>query len=122
MSYTTSTLNNVTSVTRSQGLTVTWTPPGNPDSDLIFIQISGYAFVPNAPYGAEFVCNVPLAARRFTIPPAVLLALPPQPSGPAAGQSFLEVDLIITKPFTAPGADVGTITWVGPSIEPFNYQ
>jgi len=40
-SYTSSTLNNVTSVTRAQGLTVIWTPPGNSDPDLLFIQISG---------------------------------------------------------------------------------
>ncbi len=119
-SYTTS-LNNVTSVTRSQGLTVTWTPPRNPDPDLIFIQVSGFSFVPNAPFGAEFFCNVPLAAGRFTIPPAVLLALPPQPSG-ATPQAQLEIDLIITKQFTAPGVDVGTLNWVQPSIEQFSYQ
>jgi len=121
MSYTSSTLNNVTSVTRSQGLTVTWTPPGNSDPDLLFIQISGFSFVPNFPFGGEFVCNVPLAARRFTIPPAVLLALPPQTSG-ATPQAQLEIDLIITKRFTAPGVDVGTIDWVMPSIELFSYQ
>ena len=121
MSFTTSTLINVTSVSRSQGLTVVWTPPGNSDPDLLYIQISGYAFAPNFPYGAEFACNVPLSARRFTIPPAVLLALPPQTGGPA-GQSFLEVDLVITKQFTAPGVDIGTLNWVWPSPEPFSYQ
>jgi uncharacterized protein (TIGR03437 family) len=120
-SYISSTLNNVTSVTRSQGLTVIWTPPGNPDSDLLFIQISGFSFVLNAPFGAQFLCNVPLAAGRFTIPPAVLLALPPQPSG-ATPQAQLEIDLIITKQFTAPGVDVGTINWVTPSIQQFSYQ
>jgi hypothetical protein len=121
MSYNSSTLNNVTSVTRSQGLTVMWTPPGNPDPDLLFIQISGFSFVPNATFGAEFVCNVPLEAGRFTIPPPVLLALPPQPSG-APPQAQLEIDLIITKQFMAPGVDVGTINWVTPSIEQFSYQ
>ena len=121
MSYNSSTLNNVTSVTRSQGLTVIWTPPGNPDPDLLFIQISGFSFVRDAPFGAQFVCNVPLAAGRFTIPPAVLLALPPQPSG-VTPQAQLEIDLIITKPFMAPGVDVGTINWVTPSIEQFSYQ
>jgi uncharacterized protein (TIGR03437 family) len=120
-SYNSSTLNNVTSVSRSQGLTVTWTPPGNSDPDLLSIQISGFSFVPNVPYGAAFACNVPLAARRFTIPPAVLLALPPQPAG-APPQAQLEIDLIITKQFTAPGVDVGILNWVQSSIEQFSYQ
>jgi uncharacterized protein (TIGR03437 family) len=121
-SYTSSTLNNVSSVTRSQGLTVIWTPPRNPDPDLIFIQISGYAFVPNAPYGAEFACNVPLAAGQFAIPPAVLLALPSQAGVAAPPQAFLEVDLVITKQFTAPGVDTGLLNWVWPSVQPFSYQ
>jgi hypothetical protein len=120
-SYSSSTLNNVTSVTRAQGLTVIWTPPGNSDPDLLFMQISGYSFVPNIPYGAQFVCNVPLVAGRFTIPPAVLLALPPQPAG-APPQAQLEIDLIITKQFTAPGVDVGILNWVQSSTEQFSYQ
>jgi len=121
-SYTTSTLNSVTSVTRSQGLTVTWTPPRNSDPSLLmYIQISGYAFTPNFPYGAEFVCNVPLASGRFTIPPAVLLALPPQESS-ASPRGELEIDLIITKQFTAPGVDVGTFNWVWPNPFTFSYQ
>jgi uncharacterized protein (TIGR03437 family) len=120
-SYTSSTLNNVTSVTRAQGLTVVWTPPGNSDPDLLFIQISGFSFVPNVSYGADFVCNVPLAAGRFTIPPAVLLALPPQPAG-ANPQAQLEIDLVITKQFSAPGVDVGILNWVQSSTEQFSYQ
>jgi hypothetical protein len=120
-SYMSSTVNNVTSVTRSQGLAVVWTPPANPDPDLLFIRISGFSFVVNAPFGSQFICNVPLGAGRFTIPPAVLLALPSQPSG-AMPQAQLEIDLIITKQFTAPGVDVGTINWVTPSIEQFSYQ
>jgi hypothetical protein len=65
--------------------------------------------------------NVPLAARQFTIPPAVLLALPPQPAGPPL-QSFLEIDLIVTKQFAAPGMDFGVLNFVWPSTEPFSYQ
>ena len=120
MSYTSSTLNNVTSVARSQGLTVIWTPPGNPDPNM-FIQISGFAYAQGLPWGAEYVCNAPLAAQRFTIPPAVLLALPPQPVG-GLPSGTLEIDLIITKQFTAPGADVGTINWIAASPQPFSYQ
>lgn len=115
-----STPNNATSVTRSQGLTMTWTQPGNIDPDES-IQIYGFAFVPNNPNGAEFACNVPLAAGRFTIPPAVLLALPSQ-AGLAMPQAQLEVDLIINKTFTAPGADLGMISLVLANAQPFSYQ
>jgi len=115
-----STSNNTTSVTRSQGLTVTWPQPGNTDPDEI-IQISGFSYAPNMPFGAEFFCNVPLEAGRFTIPPTVLLALPPQPAG-SMPQAVLEVDLTINKSFTAPGVDVGTISFFFTNIEEFSYQ
>ena len=119
-SFSSSTPNNSTSVTRSQGLTITWTQPGSVDPDE-FIQISGFAFVPNGPIGAEFVCNVPLAPGQFTIPPAVLLALPSQASL-AIPQAQLEVDLVINNAFTAPGVDQGTITLVLANPQPFSYQ
>jgi uncharacterized protein (TIGR03437 family) len=115
-----STPNNAVSVTRSNGLTVTWNQPSSTDPDES-IQISGFAFVPNVPFGAEFVCDVPLAAGRFTIPPAVLLALPSQ-AGSAMPQAQLEVDLVINKTFTAPGADQGFIDFVFTNVEPFSYQ
>src|SRR5262249_30847562 len=59
-------------VNRGSGLTVTWNQPGSTDPDET-IQIYGFAFVPNVPFGAEFVCNVPLSPGRFVIPPTVLL-------------------------------------------------
>jgi len=37
-------------------------------------------------------------------------------------QAALEIDLIITKQFTAPGVDVGILNWVQSSIEEFSYQ
>lgn len=109
-----------TGANRSQGLTLTWTKPGNSDP-AESIQISGFAFVPNLPYGAEFVCNALLAQGRFTIPPTVLLALPSQ-AGLAVPQAQLEVDLVIYKSFTAPGSDQGTMLWVLGNAQPFSYQ
>ena len=99
---------------------MTWTQPGQNDS-AESVQIYGFAFVPNAPIGAEFICNVPLAQGRFNIPPAVLLALPSQ-AGLATPQAQLEVDLVISSMFTAPGADVGGFTWFLGGAQPFNYQ
>ena len=118
--FTSSTPGNPTSVARSKGLTVTWSQPSNTDP-AEYIQIGGYAFVPNAANGAEFACSVPLSAGRFTVPPAVLLALPPQ-VGLATPQATLEVDLFITQQFTAPGADYGLINFLLQTIGPFSYQ
>jgi hypothetical protein len=117
--FTFSTPNNATSVSRSQGLTVTWTQPNGDPSE--YIEISGFSFLPNLPYGAEFVCNVPIAAGKFTIPPAVLLALPPQQSG-VTSQAMLEVDVIVSQAFTAPGIDRGVANFVFGDAEPFSYQ
>jgi hypothetical protein len=64
---------------------------------------------------------VPLAAGQFTIPPAVLLALPVQPAGSTA-QATLEVDLVISHPFTALGADVSWANFVTATQEVFSYQ
>jgi uncharacterized protein (TIGR03437 family) len=115
-----STPNNPTSVTRSQGLLLTWNQPNNTDPSE-FIQIYGFSFVFNYPFGAQFFCYVPLAAGQFTIPPAVLLALPVQPAGSTA-QATLEVDLVISRPFTAPGADVSWANSVTATKEVFSYQ
>lgn len=112
-----STPNNPTGVTRSQGLTVTWTQI-NSGNATQFIEISGLSNVSNAPVGGLFVCNVPISAGRFSIPPEVLLALPPQGSTAA----YLEIDVIIQQDFTAPGADLGGISFVFGSAEPYSYQ
>ena len=108
------------SVTRANGLTVAWNQPSNTDPDE-FVQVYGFSFVPNAPIGAEFVCYVPLSANQFAIPSAVLLALPSQ-AGLATPQAFLEVDLVITKPFSAPGIDVGMINFEDENTIAFSYQ
>jgi len=114
-----STPNNTTSTTRSSGLTLTWNQPNNTDPNES-IQIYGFSFLPGDPYGAEFYCNVPLAAGRFTIPPAVLLALPATVSYSAPG--ILEFDLVLNQPFTAPGIDVGTVNFTLGSFQAFSYQ
>jgi uncharacterized protein (TIGR03437 family) len=62
-----------TAVTRSNGLTVTWT--GGQANEIV--QIEGFNATDNTyTAGADFVCSVPAAAGTFTIPPSVLLALP----------------------------------------------
>ena len=112
---------NAGSVTRANGLTVAWNQPSNTDPDE-FVQVYGFAFAPNLPFGAEYACNVPLSAQQFAIPPAVLLALPSQASLGAMPQAVLEVSLIITKPFSAPGIDVGVIDFANENVVEFSYR
>lgn len=115
-----STPNNPGGVARSQGLLLTWNQPNNTDPGE-FVQIYGFSFVFDYPFGAQFFCYAPLAAGQFTIPPAVLLALPAQPSGSPA-QATLEVDLVTGHPFTAPGVDVSWADFVTATQELFSYQ
>ncbi|HJZ97300.1 MAG TPA: hypothetical protein VKE70_12400 [Candidatus Solibacter sp.] len=62
-----------TAVTRSSGLTVTWSG-GN---DQTYIEIQGFSTTDDTgSLGASFQCNVPSSAGSFTVPPNVLLALP----------------------------------------------
>ena len=114
-----STPGNPSSVNRSAGLTVTWSQPSNTDPSE-FAVIAGYSFAPSNPWGAEFQCKAPLSPGRFAIPAAVLLALPSQ-AGVAMPFSELELDLVITKAFTAPGMDVGFINFDLADAETFLY-
>lgn len=64
---------NPTSVTRANGLTVTWSG-GSPAA---YIQLNGWNYTDNTfTYGISFQCSVPAASGTFTIPPSVLLPLP----------------------------------------------
>jgi len=57
-------------VSRASGLTVNWTG----GASNTFVQIYGYAA--STGFSASFVCNVPVSPGTYTVPPAVLLALP----------------------------------------------
>lgn len=109
------------SVNRANGLTVTWNQPGNSEPGE-YIEIYGFSLVPTFTFGAEFTCFVPLAAGQFRIPAQVLLALPSPAIFQGLPQAALQVDLVITNPFAAPGLDVGTIHFVSQSTEAFFYQ
>lgn len=116
-----STPGNATSVNRADGLPLTWNQPSHTDPSE-FIEIYGFSFAQGAPFGAEFTCFVPLAAHQFTIPPAVLLALPSQAGVAGMPPAVLEVNLVISKQFTAPGLDVATINFVSENVEAFHYD
>ena len=72
------------SVTRSNGLTVTWS-----GSQAGYIQIEVFGATDNTfTTGADVQCNAPAAAGSFTIPPSVLLALPAGNFGQLAFRPF----------------------------------
>lgn len=96
---------STTTVNRAAGLTITWTG-GAPDG---YVTIAGT----NTYYGAtaksnvtvSFTCTARASDGTFTVPPTVLLALPP--SAPAAGGSIvIPGSLIVTH--------VGNVQGFGP--------
>jgi uncharacterized protein (TIGR03437 family) len=92
-------------VTRTQGVTVTWTG----GAQGTYVQIGGDSS--STGFSASFVCDAPVSAGSFAVPVAVLLALP-------AGSGGLTVSNY-TNPasVTIPGVDFGyAIAYVSTSI------
>ena len=95
---------SINTITRAAGVTVTWTA-ADPASSVI---ISGYSMGP----GVGFNCTAKASDGQFTVPPIVLLALPPSAINESDGIDTSEASLqvgVITAPvtFTATGLDVG---------------
>ena len=102
---------NITTLNRSNGLTVTWTG-GSPNS---YVQISGTAVAasgsPSAT-SASFTCAAPVAANQFTVPPAVLLALPATGAGaqPVQFPTLSVGNVTYGQPFATQGLDLGYVS------------
>jgi hypothetical protein len=89
-------------VTRSQGMPVTWNSNGT--TGHVELVLSSFF---NANVQAEAACTVPASAGSFTIPPYVLLALPP---GNGTYFNFAPGDFggpATTAAFTANGLNAG---------------
>jgi len=67
----------LTTLTRSGGLTVTWTG-GNPNTDVALIAIDANNDAANS--GALALCLAPIAAGTFSLPPEILSSLPATPA------------------------------------------
>jgi uncharacterized protein (TIGR03437 family) len=67
-------------VTRASGVTTTWTGGASGT----YAVISGSSVSSSSVFSASFVCDAPVSAGTFTVPPAVLLSLP-------AGSGSLQV-------------------------------
>jgi uncharacterized protein (TIGR03437 family) len=110
-------------ITRSQGQTVTWTG-GDPAGNVLIL---GFSTVTGANAGREFLCVAPTAAGTFTVPSAVLLALPTStstavPTSAAAVTGALGVGYAKSNTFTAPGIDFGTIVGLGLNLTTASYK
>jgi uncharacterized protein (TIGR03437 family) len=112
---------SITSVNRSQGVTVTWS--GGDQNSYATISGSSSTSGPQAAnVGAMFTCTAPISAGTFTVPPSVLLALP-QNSGTTPATSFLGVGSgTLPMKFTAPGLDAGYVTSTSSSAKNVSYQ
>jgi uncharacterized protein (TIGR03437 family) len=106
-------------VSRSQPLTITWT---NGFSGAL-LQIIGQSQV-SLGVGAQFTCWADAAAGTYTVPAAVLAAVPPTYSNSGTPQGSLTVTQIFTgSTFNAPGIDYGTTSFSdGFGIAPVTYQ
>jgi uncharacterized protein (TIGR03437 family) len=104
-----SNMDSIATVTRSNGLTVNWSG-GDPSS---------YASITGLSYGSvngsttafvvgDFTCQAPTSAGTFTVPPAVLLSLPPSDTIAGISLSSLSVsNITVPVTFTATGLDLG---------------
>ncbi len=89
------------SVTRSNGLTVTWTG-GEPNGSVRIIVSS--AFDNSFTAGRQAFCQAPAKAGTFTVPPYIMTALPAGNFGGIVLQPAPS-----SVPFTAPGVGLGTL-------------
>ncbi len=108
----------ITSVDRTKGVTVTWNG-GDPNG---YVQITGGSSVnlANSGYGsALFTCNARTADGSFTVPPIILLGLPPSGSMDVSGTSVPLAGTLTVSGlsgftlFHATGIDHGSVSgWV----------
>ncbi|HEY3742718.1 MAG TPA: hypothetical protein VGL53_22890, partial [Bryobacteraceae bacterium] len=103
----------LSSLDRTQDLTITWTG-GNPDTE--------FAFVVGLSAGTQatstFFCAVDVGAGQFTVPAWVLSSLPASDTFTLGGQSvsggaiaFGTASFTNTGRFTAPGFDFAVFTY-----------
>jgi uncharacterized protein (TIGR03437 family) len=106
-------------IDRSKPLTITWTN-GYPGA---VVNIFGQSQVSQG-VGAELMCFADASAGTFTVPAAILSAMPPTYSVSGHAQGSLDVYQTFSGPgFTAPGIDIGTTTFTdGWDTGPFSYQ
>lgn len=114
---------SLTSIPRSQDVTVTWS--GGVAGGIV--GIFGDSADPASGAGAEFACIAPADAGSFSVPSWVLSALPASGNDPATAGTpvgFLVVANTLPQParFQATGIDVGFFNWAALQIKNVKYQ
>jgi len=106
-------------VNRSQALTITWS---NGYAGAL-VNIVGQSQV-SVGMGASFTCWADAGAGTFTVPVAVLSAMPPTYSAEGNAQGSLDVyQVFMGQQFSATGMDEGTTQFAdGFDIGPITYQ
>jgi uncharacterized protein (TIGR03437 family) len=105
---------NPTAVTRSSGLTVTWSG-GN---DQTYVEIQGFSPAGDTgQIGASFQCNVPSSAGSFTIPPNILMALP---AGDLGGLIFAPA--MLPTNFSGTGLNFTQLTLLRETFSPLSFR
>ena len=105
---------SISTVTRSNGLTVNWTG-GEAGTHVDITGISLASISGTSDYLAGyFACRAPTVAGTFTVPPAVLLSLPPSSTIIKDGVAISTSILLLSNfanlvDFTAPNLDVGLL-------------
>jgi hypothetical protein len=101
-------MGSISTVTRSNGVTVNWTG-GDPGTT---VSITGLSIGSIDGSSSDFVaglfnCRAPTSADTFTVPPPVLLALPPSTTIEGISLSSLSLSNVTVQAFTATGLDYG---------------
>ena len=113
---------SITTVSRSQDLTVTWT---GVDSNRERVDISGSSANTNAGVNAAFQCTAEANLGTFTVPSWVLSALPasgPSDQGPVGFLAVGKANLRGTGTFRAPGVDSGVQQYELLQLKNVTYQ
>lgn len=111
--------NDITTVDRTKGLTVTWSGGGTNQ----FVTILGASAVGEV--GAGFVCTTEAARGTFTVDPAVLSALPRSQVSDDVPTGILALTTGSAGQggrFQATGLDFGYVTYTDMNMKTVNYQ
>lgn len=110
----------LSTVQRSQDLTVTWTGGGAGE----IVTIMGASAEPTIKAGVQFICLERANAGSFTVPSWVLSTLPPSGTTQGIRVGFVAVGTSLAQParFTAAGTDVNFFNWATLQLKNVTFQ
>ena len=116
-------MSSITTVQRSSGVTVNWTG-GDPST---YVTITGMSIETtnggSSAIGGFFTCIAPVPPGTFTVPPSVLLALPPSSTIAGVSISSLTVgNSTKTVYFNAPNVDIAGVSATVSNSTTVTYQ